>query len=428
MNRSRNRVGHFIVAALLATGVATAANVAQQETVAATDSLGFRSVEYARDLLKPTAMDFAPDGRLFIAQKEGKIRLVGSGGLLREDPLLDIEARVDPYRERGLLGIELDPDFLTNGHIFVFYSSNVGGCHHVVSRFTMVGQSINPASEVELLDLGTCGSGGHNGGAIHNAVDGTLLINTGEQNRSEYSQDMTRLFGKILRINRDGSIPTDNPFYDQLEGNLRAIWAVGVRNPFSGGVDPGTGDYFVNDVGQHEFEEINHIQAGDNLGWPLTEGDFDPVEFPDYTRPAHAYAHGEGEFEGCAVVGGTFYRSDVGDFPEEFQGDWLYADYCNAYIHRLDRATGEVTSLATDVNLVADIDVGPDGNIYYLDRQGGPFLSFVHKMERSNLPGIFKQPGAAMVNEGEPAIFRVTASGNGPPQLPVVPRRCRSDR
>lgn len=414
MNRTRNRVGHFIVAALVAAGVATAANVPQQGTVAATDSPGFRSVEYARDLLKPTAMDFAPDGRLFINQKEGKVRMVGRGGVLRDDPVLDIEAKVDSYRERGLLGIELDPNFLVNGHIFIFYSSNVGGCHHVVSRFTMTGQYIDPASEVELLDLGTCGSGGHNGGAIHNAIDGTLMINAGEQNRNEYAMDKAQLFGKVLRINRDGTIPADNPFYDELQGKYRAIYATGLRNPFSGGVDPVTGDYFVNDVGHHEFEEINHVQAGDNLGWPWTEGDFDPVEYPDYTAPVHAFAHGEGEFEGCAIVGGTFYRSDVGNFPADFQGDWLYADYCNAYIHRLDRATGEVTSLATDVELVADIDVGPDGNIYYLDRQGGPFLSFVHKMEPSNLPGVFKQPGALSVNEGEPAIFRVVASGNGP--------------
>jgi glucose/arabinose dehydrogenase len=373
---------------------------------------GFRVNEFARGLNKPTSMNFAPDGRLFVTEKEGTLRVVTPAGDVLSPPALTLA--VNYYRERGLLSVEFDAAFPTNGYIYIYYTSDDGGCHNQVSRFTMTGNTVDPASELPLINIGPCGSGGHNGGALHRSSDGKLFIQVGEQNIGANAQKMDNLFGKVLRINADGSIPTDNPFYGSAAGRNRAIWALGFRNPFTGGLDPGTGDYFVNDVGHMSWEEINQVQRGGNYGWPTTEGDFDQATYPNFTRPVYAYPHGGGQLQGCAIVGGTFYPASSNVFPAQYGGDWFFADYCSSNIRVLDRQTGNVSVFATGIDVPVDLDVGPDGFLYALDRIGGPALSFVRRFEPSTAPGISKQPTSTSAAQGTTATFRVIPSGDGP--------------
>lgn len=148
----------------------------------------------------------------------------------------------------------------------------------------------------------------HNGGSLIFLDDGTLLAFTGEGAVPHLSQDFGSLLGKALRYHTNGTIPTDNPFYNKLEGKYRAIYALGLRNPFSTVKDPVTGKIYCNDVGQFAFEEINEIIPGSNYGWPLVEGPKtdDQISILNYRDPIFSYDHSSGY---CAITGGVFYRS-----------------------------------------------------------------------------------------------------------------------
>src|SRR5262249_20978299 len=149
-----------------------------------------------------------------------------------------------------------------------------------------------------------------------------LYIATGDNLTSANSQDFTNLKGKILRIEPDGSIPSDNPFLDRTTGPRGAIWALGLRNPYTFAFQPGTGRMFIADVGLHTWEEIDEGVAGANYGWPVHEG---PSSDPNYTPPLYAYGHGSGPDQGCAIIGGAFYNPAVTSFPASYVGRFLFA-------------------------------------------------------------------------------------------------------
>ena len=176
----------------------------------------------------------------------------------------------------------------------------------------------------------------------------------------------------MLRINADGTIPADNPFYDRASGKNRAIWALGLRNPYSFAVQPGTGRMLINDVGQDRYEEINAGASGANYGWPNYEG---PESDPLYQGPLYWYGHGSTASTGCAVTGGAFYNPRVVRFPGSYVGDYLFADICSGWIKRLDYdpASGgfvRVLHFASGLTAPVDLQVN-DGNLYYLSRGNG---------------------------------------------------------
>src|SRR4030095_7719083 len=157
--------------------------------------------------------------------------------------------------------------------VYVYYTATTPAIHNRVSRFEANGDVAVPGSETTILDLNNLSSAtNHNGGAIHFGPDGKLYIAVGENANGANSQTLTNLLGKMLRINADGSIPSDNPFFNIATGNNRAIWALGLRNPFTFDFQPGTGRMFINDVGELTWEEINDGIAGSNYGWPNCEG------------------------------------------------------------------------------------------------------------------------------------------------------------
>ncbi|MEX1255549.1 MAG: PQQ-dependent sugar dehydrogenase [Dehalococcoidia bacterium] len=329
----------------------------------ATLPIGFTDTEVVGSgLSRPTAMALAPDGRIFITQQAGALRVVESGQLLAA-PFLTLA--VEDSGERGLLGVTFDPNFPADPYVYLYYTVDSSPPHNRVSRFEANGNLVVPGSETVVLELNDLGVASHNGGALHFGIDGRLYIAVGENGMAASAQSLDNLLGKVLRINSDGSIPTDNPFYNAAIGQNRAIWALGLRNPFTFDVQPGTGRIFINDVGQGAWEEINDGIAGSNYGWPETEGE---TTNPAYSSPLFAYGHGVGSTTGCAITGGAFYNPQVGQFPGDFTGDYLFADFCSGWIRRYDPATDTADAFAGDISAPVDLKVAPDGGLYYLGR------------------------------------------------------------
>lgn len=327
---------------------------------AATLPAGFVETLVASGLQAPTAMAFAPDGRLFVCEQAGRLRVI-SGGALLPSPFVTVT--VSAVGERGLLGVAFDPAFETNGFVYVYYTATTPTIHNRVSRFTAAGNVAVSGSEVVILELETLGATNHNGGAIHFGPDGKLYVAVGENAVGANAQTLDNRLGKMLRINADGTIPPDNPFFTTAAGSNRAIWALGLRNPFTFSFQALSGTMFINDVGQSSWEEINAGVAGANYGWPLTEGYTTDARF---NSPIYAYDHSNG----CAISGGAFYNPGTATFPAEYAGSYFFADFCGGWIRR--RAPGgAISGFATGISAPVDLHVSDDGALYYLARDSG---------------------------------------------------------
>src|SRR6185295_3410247 len=178
--------------------------------------------------------------------------------------------------------------------------------------------------------------------------------------------------------NTDGSIPQDNPFFGQAQGKNRAIWALGLRNPYTFAFGRSSGRMLINDVGQNTWEEIDDGTAGANYGWPTTEG---PTDNPLFVSPRFSYEHGAGGTRGCAITGGTFYDPPTEQFPADYRGDYFFADFCNGWIRRLDLASGNAIPFASDIDFAVDLKTGDDGSLWLLTYAGGTLVRIRHAIE-----------------------------------------------
>ncbi len=352
---------------------------------AATPALaGFVDEQVATGITSPTAMEFAPDGRLFVSQKTGALRVIKNGSLL---PTPFTSLTVDSAGERGLLGIAFDPNYATNRFVYVYHTVPAptgGSAHNRVTRFTA--DAANPdvavaGSGTPILDLDNLSTAtNHNGGAIHFGLDGKLYVAVGENATRANSQTLSNRLGKILRINPDGSIPTDNPFYNTATGDNRSIWALGLRNPYTFAFQPGTTKMYINDVGESTWEEVNVGEARANYGWGTTPNNIEgplsgqtPPTIGEYRDPLHAYQHsgGTATTNGIAITGGAFYNTGAPQFPVDYTGDYFFADLGNSsvgrWIRKLEAGTGNSTLFATGLNGPVDLKVGPDGKLYYVE-------------------------------------------------------------
>src|SRR6185436_3079253 len=311
--------------------------------------------------------------------------------------------------ERGLVGVTVDPDFPRTPHVYVYYTATEPFVHNRVSRFTAQGDKAAKRSELAILDLPALAKPIHNAGAMHFGPDGKLYIAVGENAVPENAQRLINPLGKILRINKDGSIPADNPFYRQTTDLARAIWAYGLRNPFSFAFQSGTGRMFIDDVGRSTWEEINEGLAGANYGWPVTEG---PTDNPAFVAPLYAYRHGPTPETGCAISGGSFYNPEEPRFPASYLGTYFFSDFCSGWIRRFDPATKTATGFATGIGGPVGLQVGDDGSLYYLAYEEGT----VHRISYTGNPApqITAQPEDARVAAGALARFTVAASGEPP--------------
>jgi glucose/arabinose dehydrogenase len=337
---------------------------------------GFTNSHVVSGLTNPTDMEFAPDGRLFITEDTGRVRIAKPDGT----PLttfLDISSKVDSLGERGLLALTFDPGFSTNHYVYLHYTRKATSTtppHNRVVRVTASGDRVVAGSEQLIFRLGNQSAANEFPQFMGGALDfknGKLYVATGDNDTPDKAQQLTNLFGKILRINKDGTIPTNNPFYATASGNNRAIWARGLRNPFKFAIQPGTGAIFINDVGEHTWEEINRGAAGANYGWPVHEG---RANDPPYVDPIFAYGHGSTATTGCAITGGTFYNPPTVDFPAQYVGDYFFADFCNGWI-RVRNSDGTVSGFATGLERPIDLEVSQAGELYYLSRSSTGIVS-----------------------------------------------------
>ncbi|MDQ3002592.1 MAG: PQQ-dependent sugar dehydrogenase [Fibrobacterota bacterium] len=367
----------------------------------ATVQASFSDVEVAGGLANPTLMAIAPDGRIFVSEQAGKVRIIKNGVLLAT-PFLTLS--VNSSGERGALGIAFDPAFASNQRVYVYYTSS-SGPHNRVSRFTASGDV--GGGEVTLLDLPTLsGATNHNGGALHFGTDGKLYIAVGDNANGANAQSLNTTLGKMLRINADGTIPTDNPYYSSTTGINRSIWSRGLRNPYTFAVQPGTGRQFINDVGQNTWEEIDDGVKGANYGWPNTEG---YTTDPNFKSPFYAYDHSNGS---CAITGGAFYNPSTSTFPSEYSGDYFFADYCGGWIRRIDLITRTVTGFASGIPSPTDIKVDNDGALYYIARGNGSLRKITYT--NFQVPVITQQPTSKTIGVGASETLTVAASGAAP--------------
>src|SRR6185369_7219009 len=214
---------------------------------------------------EPTSMAFLPDGRLLVNQQGGSVRVVLADGTLVSTPALTRSPNTDG--ERGMIGVAVDPNFTSNGRVYIFYNPTVSGSvKGRVSRFTMSGNTVSSASETVLIEY-TDQHMFHNGGGLAFGPDGFLYCSTGEDTQGSPAQNLDDFRGKVLRITTDGNPAPGNPF---TGGAARSrVWAFGLRNPFTLTPDLVGGRMFVNDVGDSSFEEVNNCTTGGrNFGWP----------------------------------------------------------------------------------------------------------------------------------------------------------------
>jgi glucose/arabinose dehydrogenase len=390
-------------------GVATLCLLlAASSASAATLPVNFTESIIATGLLRPTAMALAPDGRLFVCEQGGNLRVITSGGALLSTPFVSLS--VDSGGERGLIGVAFDPAFQTNQFVYVYYTVPPPNAHNRVSRFTANGNVAAANSETLVMALDTLGAAPlHNGGAIHFAPDGTLFVAVGDAANSGNAQSFGNRLGKMLRVNADGSIPANNPFFGSTSGANRSIWALGLRNPFTFAFGRWSGDLFINDVGAQTWEEINRGLAGANYGWPTVEG---VGNNPNFHDPLFAYDHSTG----CAISGGTFYSPLTPRFPTQYFGAYFFADFCGGWIRWRAAGTGVVSAFASAISGPVEVTSALDGRLYYLARGVGDDTGLVGRIDYTASTVLITangNHGSVTLGPGQPLQLAIAfSSGN----------------
>ncbi|MCC7434120.1 MAG: PQQ-dependent sugar dehydrogenase [Methanoregulaceae archaeon] len=343
---------------------------------------GFATTNAITGLNAPTCMAFAPDGRVFVGEKGGSIKVYQNGSLISTFTTISCSTN----SERGVLGLALDPNFAANRFVYVYYTTNNLSLSapptpkNRVSRFTELANVAVPGSETILLDNIPSDAGNHNAGCIRFGLDGKLYIATGDGGSTPaLSQNLTSIAGKILRINSNGTIPSDNPFVGT--GNRGEIWAYGLRNPFRFQFRPGTLVPYIADVGQSSWEEINVGVPGGNYGWNLHEG---PSGGAGFIHPIHAYSHNGGS---RSVTGGGF----VGNrWPVEFQSRYVFGDYVlnQLFWVQITAGNGYVSNGSfLGVSSPVDFALGPDGAMYVVSLNTGTIKRIAYEPTVASVSG-----------------------------------------
>jgi glucose/arabinose dehydrogenase/regulation of enolase protein 1 (concanavalin A-like superfamily) len=326
---------------------------------------GFTQTQLAHGLSKPIALAFAPNGDLYIAQQGGTV-LIERGGQMLSTPLVTLP-NVYSTGECGLLGLALDPNFATNGYIYLSYVVNITNSSGVtqpfsrLSRFTVSGNSINTATEKVLSQGNQLQNQHHAGNDLKIGPDGKLWWSVGDNVPSiTNAQALTNIYGKILRFNLDGSVPADNPFTN-VPGAVKAIYAYGLRNPWRFTFLP-DGRAMTADTGSSYAEELNVIQPGGNYGWDEVEGDAYSTGF---VEPAYSYGHVPVDSAVSAIAA---YSGS--SFGPAYAHTVFFGDYNRQDIEAVTFDPSYSTATSDTVfdqaaGTIADLIEGPDGNLYF---------------------------------------------------------------
>lgn len=332
-------------------------------SVTSATALDYQVDTVAENLEVPWAIVFSPDGRVFVTERIGQLRII-ENGVINPEPVKILNVG---GVEGGLLGIALDPDFEVNHYIYLYYTYNdFLSTFNKLSRFTEFDNKLS--DEKVLLDK-IPGGPIHDGGRIKFGPDGKLYITTGEAGNASLAQDLNSLGGKILRINSDGTIPEDNPFANS------PVYSYGHRNPQGIDWDPVTGKLVATEhgpSGEHGFahDEVNVIESGKNYGWPDIVG--------DETKPELVSPLLHTGDDTWAPSGATFYNSDnIPEWENKFFIGTLRGNHLRML--DLDLENNQVRSseaLFSEYGRLRDASMGPDGNLYILtsnrDGRGSP--------------------------------------------------------
>ncbi len=358
----------------------------------------FDNIEVISGLEDPDGLAFSPDGRMFISERiSGKLRIASYNSSTAQwvlsptpfhvfDTPKDGSGQPSAHRSAGLRDIAFDPDFAVNGLIYAFYMKNdPDNLHNRVVRIKQSSaspgvsdSSFGSGGEQLLIDLpfnSTSSSGSHNGGGVEFDGNGDLFITTGDgwegPQQGDPVQNLSSFTGKVLRLNRDGSIPADNPFYAQTTGTYRAIYALGLRNPYSLSRNPDTGELYINEARGTNKAQIYKVESGANYGHEGTG--------IGTARAPWANASGAG---GELITGGAWMpQAGLGGFPNSYNGVYFTALWGGnstatgqiSYISSISDTS--VTAFETDVGSVGSngiaikpvvTRIGPEGDLYYL--------------------------------------------------------------
>jgi glucose/arabinose dehydrogenase len=351
---------------------------------AGTPISGFQETVFQGGLSGPTAIAFLPDGRMLITEQGGALKLSDGTNV---STLINIP--VCSAVEMGLLGVAVDPNFTSNGFIYLYRTDNSAGCASSTGRFNqvvrvkMAGDTVSPTSLTVLLTGARTDNGNHDGGCLRIGPDGKLYVGVGDtglgdqmppgQSTNPYAQDLSVLNGKVLRINLDGTIPSDNPFVGQSPKRPE-IFAYGFRNPFRFSFDPLTGKLWVADVGDLTVEEVDIVTSGGNYAWPHCEGTLPAgCEQPGDIDPIFTYPHSGPTSLGTCIIGGGFAPSGFGGLDN----DYFFGDCTSSNIYSAAPTGAQRDGLSTPVsfltggNTPSDVIFGPDHALYYVSESGG---------------------------------------------------------
>ncbi|MFI0977663.1 PQQ-dependent sugar dehydrogenase [Streptomyces sp. NPDC021093] len=321
----------------------------------------------------PSAAAAGPDGRVWIAERAGTVRVLGAQGL--GAPVLDISGDTTTDGERGLLGIAFDNDF---AHFYISYTDRKGTS--TIDEFALKRGKLQPNTRRTVLTQ-TQPYSNHNGGDIRFGADGYLYIAFGDGGSGGdphgNGQNLDTFLGKLLRIDPSGgkpyAIPADNPFVGDPKAKGE-IWAYGLRNPWRFSFDSGTGDLLIADVGQSDWEEVDWAPAsskgGENYGWSQMEGNHPfrgGIEPANHVPPVFEY---DRSGLGCSVTGGYVYR---GKAITDLAGQYVYSDYCDGTVRTLTIENGKVTGqadLGVQGGEVVSFAQDGCGELYVLDIGG----------------------------------------------------------
>jgi glucose/arabinose dehydrogenase len=347
---------------------------------AAADSLTrdgrFTLTAVSEELENPWGLAFLPDGRLLVTERPGRLRVVSTDGRLSE-PLANVP-QVYHRGQGGLLDVALDPDFASNRTVYLSYAEpGEDGAGTAVARARLSDAGLSDLAVIFRQQPKVDGRS-HFGSRLVFAPDGTLFVTLGDRFAyREEAQNLANHFGKVVRINRDGSVPPDNPFVGR-DGAKPEIWSYGHRNVQGATLDPATGRLWTAEHGARGGDEINRPEAGRNYGWPvITYGvDYSGARIgegtakPGMEQPVHYWD------PSIATSGMTFYTGDA--FPN-WRGDLFVGSLKFGYVARLDVEDGRIVGeerLIEDLDQrIRDVRQGPDGNLYLLtDEDEGAVL------------------------------------------------------
>ncbi|MEM7195311.1 MAG: PQQ-dependent sugar dehydrogenase [Pseudomonadota bacterium] len=369
---------------------------------------------FATGFSRPLLMKQVPgdDSRHYVVEQGGLLKVI-ENDVVQGTPFLDLAADgtdfEDECNEMGFLGLAFDPNYTTNGYLYVYYSSSEteitncsgsSGAHtSIVSRFTRDGAAnsnvVDESSELVILEIPQPYSN-HNGGNIEFGQDGYLYIGLGDggsfNDPDETAQDTTELLGSMLRIDvtdpTSGTydIPGGNEFSGENclgggTGNCAEIYAWGLRNPWRWSFDRMTGELWLGDVGQGQWEEVSRVGDGDNMGWDCREGN-EPFESTGcsgetFVDPVAQYSSSGGGNPDCSVTGGYVYRGS--DIPE-LQGYYLFADYCSGIVRTVefDAAIGSNERVLEDYEFfISSFAEDNQGELYIMNFFGGAILKII---------------------------------------------------